>query len=86
MNHIVGFINFILSAFRDPEPYQPVTSCTGFEMVDGVLTPINITMTYNNVTNLMTLENFCPRCVKVTKWAEKKHDKTCKKCGLIIKK
>jgi len=33
-------LQFILSAFRDPEPYQEVTSCTGFEMVDGVLTPI----------------------------------------------
>jgi hypothetical protein len=37
---LYGFLYFILSAFRDPEPYQPVMSCTGFEMVDGVLTPI----------------------------------------------
>jgi hypothetical protein len=41
VSHLVGFYYFILSAFRDPEPYQPVTSCTGFEMVDGVLTPID---------------------------------------------
>ena len=40
VSHLVGFINFVLSAFRDPEPYQPVMSCTGFKMVDGVLTPI----------------------------------------------
>lgn len=40
MNHIVGFINFILSAFRDPEPYQDVIICDGFEMVDGKLKPI----------------------------------------------
>lgn len=40
VSHIIGFYYFILSAFRDPEPYQEVTSCTGFEMVDGVLTPI----------------------------------------------
>jgi hypothetical protein len=40
MNHIVGFINFILSAFRDHEPYQEVIICDGFEMVDGKLKPI----------------------------------------------
>lgn len=44
MSHIYYFINFILSAFRDPEPPQPRQSCTGFYSVDGQLIPRDVIM------------------------------------------
>jgi len=37
-------LQFILSAFRDPEPSQPRMSCTGFDLVDGVLVPRDVIM------------------------------------------
>lgn len=37
-------LQFILSAFRSPEPPQPRMSCTGFDLVDGVLVPRDVIM------------------------------------------
>jgi hypothetical protein len=44
VSHLVGFYYFILSAFRDPEPYQPRQSCTGFDSVEGQLIPRDVIM------------------------------------------
>lgn len=42
MFHLIGFMNFVISAFRQEEEYQPRQSCTGFDMVDGILIPRNV--------------------------------------------
>lgn len=48
---ILGFIDFILSAFRTPEPPQPRMSCTGFDLVNGKLIPRNIIMIDKETNN-----------------------------------
>jgi hypothetical protein len=44
VSHLVGFMYFVLSAFLPPEPPQPRISCTGFDLVDGVLVPRDVIM------------------------------------------